>query len=374
MTQTAEAARYERLQGYLASDPENLQLLADAADAALQAGRTADAVELVDRYAVITPPTPSLINLLGLVALADSRYDDAARIFETLLQTAHADPGLRFNLAWAKARMGAHEAALALLEDAVPTPQAAALRIRALHHLQRLDEALAMGEAWEGRSEDPDLWSALASVALDAEDLDRAGRWAPRGAATSEGQAALGMVAMAEGRDAEARALFERAVLLRPDSARGLLGLGAVLLRDNHPTEAAKRFDGAAEVFGNHLGSWIAAGWAWLLAGDATAARARFERVIELDDAFSEAHGGLALIDLCEGDVEAARRRAKIALRLDRQSLGGVLVESLLLQRDGDLEQGRRVLEIAMSAPMGPRGETLSQLIARQAVLGGVEN
>lgn len=370
MTQTAEAARFERLESYLASDPENPRLLADAADAAFQAGRIADAVSLIDRYSAVSAPPPSLINILGLCALSDGRYEDAARIFEALLREAPGDPGLSFNLAWSKDRLGDYPGVLELLGEDVSTPQAAALRVRALHHHERLVEALQMGDVWEGRSDEPDLWAALASAALDADDLQRAERWAPRGGTTAEGKAALGVLAIADGRNDEASALFESAVKERPDSARGLLGLGAVLLADNRLGEAAIRFDEAAGVFGDHLGSWIAAGWAWMLAGESSLARERFERVIALDDGFSEAHGGLALLDLRAGDLEAAARRAEIAVRLDRESLGGRLVQSLLLQHTGKAEAASRIIDVAMKAPMGPRGETLAEMLAKRAVSG----
>jgi tetratricopeptide (TPR) repeat protein len=371
MDQTADAsARYERLAGYLAADAENLRLIADAADAAYQAGRPDEAAALVERHAAVAPPPPSLINLLGLCALAEGRYEDAANIFSSLLADAPEDDGLRFNLAWARSRMGQHEAALALLDETVATPQAAALRIRSLHHLARLDEALAMGDAWEGRTEDPELWSALASVALDIEDLERAARWAPRAQATAEGQAALGMLAMADSDTGQARRFFDNALALRPDSARGLLGLGSVLLAENRPAEAAERLDQAATIFQNHLGSWTAAGWAWLIAGDAAAARDRFERVLALDDTFGEAHGGVALLDLMDGRAEDARRRSEIALRLDRQSLGGALVHSLLLEQAGDTAGAGRVVERAMNAPVGPRGQSVAQLLALRAAGG----
>jgi tetratricopeptide (TPR) repeat protein len=370
MTQSAEAARYERLEGFLASDPDNLRLLADTADAAFQAARIEDTVRLIDRYAAITPPPPPLINLLGLSALADARYEDASRIFEVLLRDAPGDPGLCFNLAWARDRLGNHEGVLDALGAETATPQGATLRVRSLHHLQRLDEALALGDAWDGRSDDPNLWAALATVALDADDLDRAERWAPRGRATAEGQAALGMVAMADGRNADAFARFEQAVAQRPDSPRGLLGLGAVLLTEDRPVEAATHLDAAAGIFGDHLGSWIAAGWAWLLAGEPAKARERFDRVVALDDTFSEAHGGLALLDLREGDTEAARRRAEIAVRLDRQSLGGRLVQSLLLAQAGNPDAARRIIDTAMNQPMGPRGETVTQMLAKRAAIG----
>ena len=370
MDQAGAAERYERLKDYLSADADNLRLLAESADAAYQAARPDEAAILVERHAAIAPLPPSLINLLGLCALAEGRNEDADGIFTSLLADRPHDAGLRFNLAWARSRRGDHPGAIEALEGVSHTPPMAALLVRSLHHLERLDEAVAVGDQWEGRSDDPDLWSALATAALDHSDLERAARWAPRGAATSEGQAALGLLAVAEGRSSEARRFFAEALKLRPDSARGRLGLGAVLLSEHAPADAAREFDAAAGIFADHLGSWIAAGWAWLLAGEPAIARERFERVIALDDTFSEAHGGLALLDYQEGRLDEARRRAGIALRLDRQSMGGILVQSLLLDQAGDMDAARANLDRALKAPIGPDGRSLMQLLAMQAATG----
>lgn len=367
----APASRFERLKAYLAADPGNLTLMADAADAAMNEGRFADVIDMVDRHAAIAPPPPSLINVLGLCALAEGRHEDAAGIFAALLAGAPDDPALRFNLAWAREQAGDHRGALEAIGSSAGTGTAAALVVRSLHNLGQLDEAIAVGDAWEGREGSPELWGGLAAVALDAEDLDRAQRWASRGIASPDGLAAQGVLEMMEARNGEARRLFEEALALRPDSGRGLLGMGSVLLDEGRPEEAAKQFDAAGEIYGDHLGTWVAAGWAWLLAGDQAAARARFDRAVAIDDSFGEGHGGLAVIDMMEGHIEDATRRSEIALRLDRQGLGGTLARSLLLDRAGETTAAARIREMALNAPIGPNGRSVMQMLALRAAQGG---
>lgn len=372
MNQASEhpATRFDRLSDYLLTDPENLQLLSDAADAALDEGRHAEAAALIDRHAAIAPIPKSLVNVLGLCALAEQRHSDAAGIFESLLSDAPDDLALRFNLAWARSQLGDHNEVLNLLGADATSPQAAALVVRSLHHLGELEAALKVGDAWETRDGDAQLWGALASVALDADDLDRTASWAARAEGTADGLAAIGMLAMADARPDEARRLFEGALKLRPDSARGLLGLGSVLLGEGRAPEAAEQFDRAAEVFGDHLGTWIAAGWAWLIAGDTAAARERFVRVLDLDASFSEAQGGLAVVNAMEGRLEEAKRGSELALRLDRQSLGGALARSLLLEHGGDATGAARIREAALTAPIGPGGRSVAQMLALAATRG----
>jgi len=55
-------ARLARLKDYLSADADNLRLIAEAADAAWQAGLPDEAAALVDRYAAIAPPPPALIT------------------------------------------------------------------------------------------------------------------------------------------------------------------------------------------------------------------------------------------------------------------------------------------------------------------------
>lgn len=366
-TASVSEPRFDRLVGFLAEDPDNLALLADAADAALAESRYAEASDIIDRHGRIAPPPPSLINGLGLCALAEGRHADAVCIFESLHAQSPSDSGLLANLAWARSGLDDHLGVLDAVDGAKETVAIAMLKVRALHNLGRLEEAMAVGDAWTDRDGSPELWGVLASVALDAEAVDRAETWAQRASDTPDGATALGIIALSGARAAEAREFFEHALSARPDFARGLTGLGAVLLDEGKPIEAAKNFDKAAKIFDTHLGTWVAAGWAYLIAGDLGNARSRFERVLAIDETFSEGHGGLAVLDVLEGHDTLAERRAEIALRLDRRGLGGALARSMLLEQSGDVHSARRLRTMALEAPAGADGKTIAQMIALAA-------
>lgn len=367
---TTTPQRVDRLLGYLESDPDNLTLLADAAQAALEADRAALAETLLQRYAERAPAPPQLVNLAGLAALRQGRFDEAAARFEPMLAEQPDDAVLRFNLALARAGQADWAGVVALLDEAVAdtVPAAATLRLQALHQLGDLEGALAWGAAMAARGgDDPALMGALSAAAMDAEDTELAAGYARRGGDNPEALATLGLLRLEAADPEDAAALFERALAGRADSGRALLGRGLAALADHRGEAAARDLDKATAVFQDHLGTWIAAGWAHFVAGDLERARQRLATALALDDTFAEAHGGLAVIDVLEGRLDDGRRGARTALRLDRECFSGLLARSLLLQADGDPDAAERLRRTAMEAPVGPSGQSISQMAAALA-------
>jgi tetratricopeptide (TPR) repeat protein len=358
------------LLNFLEQDPNNLQLIANAASAALDEGDAGKAMTLLDRYAALEPLPPELVNLQGLAALGEGRWDDAAASFERLLADGRDEPAIRLNLAWARSGAGDSEGALALIDDAVLAigAAAAALKIQLLHDLERLDEALESGAALADLyPAAEELMGALASVALDAERLDLAGSYAARAGHNQDGTAARGLLLMEANRTAESIALFNEVLARDAEHPRALLGKGLAILAAGEPAQAAPFLDRAAQRFRDHLGSWVAAGWAYYVAGDLAQSRARFETALALDDTFGETHGGLAVLDLAGGDIESARKRCDVALRLDRNCFSGALAKSMLLEQDGDPASAQRIRERAMAHPLDASGRTIARALGEMA-------
>jgi tetratricopeptide (TPR) repeat protein len=362
--------RLPRLLQHLEGDPGNLQLIADTAWTARDEGDLATALELIDRYGSQASPTPNLLNLAGLIALSQERFTDAADIFEALRANAPQEPAIVFNLAWSKAMLGDWITVDALLDETVvaAAPRAAALKVQALHHLGDAEKALAWGRSLaKARPQDQALLGALALAAMDAEDFELARAYASQATETHEGLSTLGSLMLSDDRVEDALALFDRALAVQPNSARGLLGKGLSLLSQGDFAQAAACLDEAAEVFGDHLGSWVAAGWAHFATGDEVASRARFERAMAKDDTFAEVHGGLAVLDILGGEIDSGRRRTDTALRLDRNCLSGLLARSMLLIRDGDPASAERLRNMALNSPVGPKGQTIAQAMTAMA-------
>jgi tetratricopeptide (TPR) repeat protein len=361
------------LSAFLEHDPDNLRLIADAAEAALDEGDLRACEALLARYARHAPLTPALRNLAGLAALRNADFQAAAETFRDLLSAAPDDPALRFNLAWCLAMLKDYAGASEQLDEraAEANPQAARLKIQMLHHLGQLDEALALGPRLAERvGAEPPLMGALAAAAMDAGDLGLAARYAQSGGEDAEALATAGLLRLNEDRLEEGLKLFDRALASQPDDARALMGKGLALLAKGDRAAAPAFLDRGAERFGRHLGSWVAAGWAYFVNGDYQTSRARFETALSIDDTFAETHGALAVLDIVEGKLESGRRRADVAQRLDRNSFGGALARSLLLSAGGDPAAARRVIDLAMNVPIGSGGRTLAQALAGLSASG----
>jgi len=353
--------------GYLEQNPDNLALLTDAAGAALSEGELETAQSLIERCRAQGGQSPALDNLTGLIDMAAGRFAEAAQRFETLLASAPADPGLRFNLAWCRAMARDFEGAVELIDDTVVAviPKAAIFHVQTLHHLGRMEDALACGLGYAERfPDDRMLTGALAIAALDLGDDDLARAYAEKaGAGSAEGLSTLGMLVLQEHRVEDAMALFDQALAARPEDPRALLGSGLGLMAQGKAAEAAQTLTRTAEGFGDHLGSWIAAGWAEFVSGDQAAARQKFERALAIDAAFAESHGSLAVCDVMEGQLDSARRRIEIAFRLDRQCFSATLAKSLLVAAEGDPAAAEKIFQSALSSPITPGGMTLAQAI-----------
>jgi tetratricopeptide (TPR) repeat protein len=365
--EAANSTRLERLLGFLERDPANPSLLTDAASTAFNLRQFDVAHELLGRLGTLGPLPPSSLNLRALVAIASSRFDDAAADLALLRDNGHNSPEIRFNLAWTRAMANRFDEAEALLDDEVMdlVPRAPALKIQMLQHLDRDEEALKLGAELAQRFPDNEtLMGTLATVAMDDGNIELAEAYVARSGNSAEGLAAKGMFALDAANNEGALELFEHALRQQPANPRALIGQGLALLAVGKAAEAATSIDKGASIFGDHLGSWIASGWSHFIAGDLAKARESFERCIAIDPAFAEGQGGLAVMELMTGQLDKAKRSAEIALRLDRNSLGGVLAKSLLAQASGDTQAASRIREAAMSLPIGARGQTLAEMLA----------
>jgi tetratricopeptide (TPR) repeat protein len=380
-TPNALNERVNRLQGYLAQDPHNLALQADVADACLQAARWADARSVLARTVAQAPNDGPARYRLALVARMEGQLEEAAGLLNALLGEGIDAPAIRLELAHTAAASGdwaTAKQALAPL-DAWALPAAVGddvllLRLRAMHHLTELDEALALGAQWAAVRGDamPTLgMAALATLSLDAGQVDAAAQWLVRAgseavAHNAELLGAAGFVDLHEGRLAEAATRFAASTDVQPAMGRGHLGSGlaqAALGRMPAAIEALRR---ATETMPTHLGSWHALAWMQLLSNDVAAATATFEQALALDRTFGDSHGGVALMAALRGDRALAQESIRVGQRLDPMSMNVAMAKIVLAEGKGlnDVEVVRKGLVTLINSSQQPG---LAQVLQRVA-------
>jgi tetratricopeptide (TPR) repeat protein len=226
-------ARAQRLQGYLQQDPGNLALMSDLADAQMEAGRPDAARQTVQAALALCPEDPVWQYRMAVAERMTGELEAARARLVALVENDKREAALLQELArvcFALDDFAASLKALEALGEAPPLPRAVVascvlMKVRALHHLNRLDDGIRVAEEWVRRhGESAGLTSALATLYLDAgrvreaRDLFTAAE--SRGVADAEMLTTGGFVALNDGDAEAANDRFQRALAQQPGLGR----------------------------------------------------------------------------------------------------------------------------------------------------------
>lgn len=355
--------RSERLDAYLAQDPSNDQLLADAFDAAIAAHRLDAATRHVEAGLASAPGSPAWTFRQATLAIAAGRLDEAQQLL-TGLRGDSPHPAVLFNLGYVQFRQGHYQASAELLEPLLGQQAAAqALWLRSLHQIGEVDRAWAWieGALRAGQPLEADVSGAASLVAFDAEHFEPAGQLARHALGQlprhQEALVAMGSVALAA-QDAATAAQLAQAVLQQRDDgrARSLLGFAQLLQQDL--ASALASFKRAVQLMPGHIGTWHGLGWTQLLLKDLDGAEAAFAHAVEMDRNFGESHGSYAVVLAMQGRPQEAKFHAERAKRLDPAGMAARYAELVLAGQGTDpaaVEQLARQLLAALSRRRSPQ-------------------
>jgi tetratricopeptide (TPR) repeat protein len=368
------AARLERLRGFLAADPGNLALLADAADTALGLGLARDAQAWVERA---LERAPGDAHFLGRLASAKLALGDAGAAVALLEPLARAHPGeaaLQYNYGAALLREARYAEAgevLGRIADLADAPRGTrALLVRALHYQGKLAEAIehARRDA-EAHPQDAAAAGMVALLCVDAADWTEARRWSSRaqqaGATSLDALLAAGTLALVDEKEDAAEQSFARVLEQRPGNGRALAGLGTVAMLRLDLAAARRHFEAAARDMPSQVPLLNGLAYCQMLAGDFPAAQETLQRAMAVDRTIAETHGASGVLAALQGKWDEAETHARRARGLDPASFGGRLVPVLRMQSAGDGERARRAILDGMKAAPAPGGGTLADMMAR---------
>ncbi|OEZ52854.1 tetratricopeptide repeat protein [Duganella sp. HH105] len=369
----------ERSEGYLASDPDNNELLARVIDLSLAAGDGERAVRHAQAALARYPDDAFFLARLGSAHLLRREWAEAAAVLAPLL-ARHPDLNLAYNLAYACLWLGRHANAYAAmtpyLDAAELSPPMVTLLVRALHHMGEGERAIALADAHMAHCEQDAAFLAAASlVCFDAGRLEQAEQLSAAalalGAAAQHGrpQAQLealvtaGSLALARVDGDAAVARFQQVLALNPDEGRSWSGLGTASLLKRDLPNAQQQLEQAVRYMPAHIGSWHLLGWSRLLAGQLDSARAAFQTALDLDRNFGDSHGGLAVVQAMQGQRELAEAGIERALGLDKESLSARYAQMVLAGETADPQRFSKLAMRLLSSRQGAFGQNLGEIV-----------
>lgn len=368
----ADAAdRLPRIEGYLSSDPRNLDLLATVIDLSMIVGDVPRALRHVDDALTHYPDDVFFLARKGTVLMAQQEWQSAADFLKRAVYR-HRDIGLAHNLAYCYTWLGKHREAFDILvgygEEGPLPPHVVALLLRALHHLGEFDKALVLIEAeMPVCHADPAFLGAASMVYFDLGNVEESVRLSnlalAYGVQPLEALVVSASLALGRADVDSAVETFNEVLAKYPTEGRSWSGLGlASMLKRDFPA-AEKLLNQAVSYMPSHVGTLHALGWCKILMNDLVGARTVFFKALDLDRNFGDSHGGLAVVQALCDERDASEESIKRASGLDRNSLSARFARMILDGQVRDAEKFRVLVPRLLASYKGPFGQSLDKFL-----------
>ncbi|MGJ7574291.1 tetratricopeptide repeat protein [Variovorax sp. RB2P76] len=366
------ALRLERLQGYLAGDPDNAAMRADVFHLALQLASLEVAQAQTTWALHRAPDDRSWRHRQALLAMARGHWPEAESLLQGLIDEGEDSPAVACNLAYVHFAVERYAQAVSLLQPLAAqqlqqAPQSLALLLRCLHRQGAVDEALEVFARHADQDPSADAFGVASLLALDAGEMRRAWAWSARAlerdpqqheALVARGTTLLGR------RDAEgAMACLNAALARHPLDGRTLSALAMARLLQSDFDAAHEAFVLAVKYMPLHIGTWLGLGWCEVFRRRMPAAQLAFENALDLDRNFGESHGGLAVVQALRGEAEEAQESIRRAHKLDPGGLSARYAQAVLSGDVADPAKFQAIVRDALGAHRDAEGRSLAELV-----------
>lgn len=363
----------ERYESFLEVDPTNVPLLISLGDLHHRAGHLEEASNYFDRALELDSEHPIARARKASVFITEHRFAEAEQLLQELGDAVTDDPALRHNLGlseyfqekWIDA-LGDFEAAAA---GGVDDPSNLAYQAYCLHHLGRVEEALAKAVACFEKEPSEQNEGYLSILTMDSGDVKGASEIAENVLKVNpqnvNANIVFGTYAIERQEIDEARSYVNFSVEQDPQNPRGWLNRGLIEMYDQDFPSSVESLTTAVTYMPNNGGAWVTLGWAYIGLGDLAKAENTFRHTIEIERTFGEGHGGLAVVlALTNREVEA-REEIRRARALGKKSFGAAFALSILLEASGKRDRAVKVLGKSFLQRPGPGSMTVIEAIQR---------
>ncbi len=148
-----------------------------------------------------------------------------------------------------------------------------------------------------------------------------------------------------QGRRADARARFERALALDARSREALAGLTSLDIAEGRAGAALKRVDDRLAEAGSEGWLHVLAGHVALAARDVAGAEKRFRAALQVDPSNLDAYGQLGQLYLSQGRLDQARTEFEALAARQPRSVAAQTMIGMILQMQGKSAEARRRYE-----------------------------
>lgn len=367
-----QPSRLARLLGFLKQDPQNVMLLRDAADEAMNAAEWQQAHELVCQALALAPHDSSSRYRMAVILSQQGDASSALSFTKGLIEEGEEHDAVLYQHARALVLAGRHVEAEPLLDrlqvHSAQLPEFDYFHIRALHAVGKLDEAISKASSLNG---DPIAKGMLSLLYIDADRLDIGRALATEVLETDphnvDALLAAGTGLLAMEKPDVAMPAFAEAIKLHPDSGRAWMGIGLARLSAGDMDGARSALMKTVALLPSHLGSWNALAWVQIMQNDHAGAGESLASALDINRTFGETHGTLAVLKAVQRDWDQAAHHAEVAVRLQPESFAGRFAQTLVLEHRGHPQQASLLLENMMRNFNAPAGGNLIDLVQRSA-------
>lgn len=346
------AAKIQKYEEYLLSDPDNPYLLITLGDSYHKAGQFSLAETCYVRAKEFSDKPDVLVSRIGNLKLSQGDTEGALIEFERLIASGDNSPVLFHNIGVCLFAKSDFESAkntfeslvnvdevarssefyLASIDDTLDKPQEA---------LKRIDKLLKEGNELFIRGYRAVL---LYNVGQIENAIAEAKKILSEDSNNSDSWSVMGTMHLERAETENAKICFQRIIDLSPGDARGWHGMGLVNINSKDFDEAISYFQKAVILLPNSCMMLMSLAWAYYCNEAYKESEEIFNKVLSINPNFAEAWGGLSCSLIAQGRIEEAEKANRKSQFLSKECFSGVFSKSILLKIKGKKLEAEKMM------------------------------